>query len=331
MTKCTRADRKGWKGVVKMNDGPIDVSVMMLTYFHENYVAQALDSILSQETTLRYEILIGDDASQDRTPEIIREYAARYPDIIRPVLRTENLGANRNGYELGKLARGKYIAFLEGDDFWLDPQKMQKQWEFLEEHPEYSACCGKCLIVDENGQPDYTRTPRFAWSKKIFTMDDLVERWKIPGQAGTMMYRSSCVMDTTIGYQAHRNVGDKTTVLMLVSQGPVYCSNEILSCYRYVDKKGAHNWFSIHYANPYRNYDMFMYPARLETWARKNLGLKRGQHFGTQSIYRFCRFVEECVREPSPKRLKCLAEMVACSHQPAKYMWLVLKTLIEME
>ena len=106
-----------------MSQEQIDISVVMLTYFHENYIAQALDSVLSQETDLRYEILIGDDASGDCTPDIIREYAARYPDIVRPVLRTENLGANRNGWDLGHRARGKYIAYLEGDDFWLDPQK----------------------------------------------------------------------------------------------------------------------------------------------------------------------------------------------------------------
>ena len=162
----------------------IDVSVIMLTYFHEDYIAQALDSVLSQETSLRYEILIGDDASQDRTPEIILEYAARYPDTIRPILRKENLGGTRNSWDVRHRARGRYIAFLEGDDYWLDPQKMQKQWEFLEKNPEFSGCCSKCLIVDENDQPDYTRTPQFAWSKKIFTLEDLIDSWDIPGQAG---------------------------------------------------------------------------------------------------------------------------------------------------
>jgi len=310
----------------------IDVSVIMLTYFHEDYIAQALDSVLAQETTVRYEILIGDDASQDRTPEIVREYAARYPDIIRPVLRTENLGGTRNSWDMRHRAKGKYLAFLEGDDYWLDHHKMQKQWEFLETHPEYSGCCGKCLIVDENGQPDYTRTPQFVWNKKIFTLDDLIDSWDIPGHAGTLMERNSYQGDDTIFYQAHRNVGDKTTFLFLLTMGPIYCSNEILSCYRYVNQKNKHNHFSLHYANPYRNYDMFMYPVRLETWARKNgIPLRRDQHFGKRIGYRFCRFVEETVKDPSPTRLKYLAEMVTQSHEKAKYCWYTLKTLIEME
>ena len=315
-----------------MDQELIDVSVVVLTYFHEDYVAQALDSILSQETALRYEILIGDDASGDRTPEIIRDYAARYPDIIRPILRTENLGGTRNSWDVRHRARGKYLAFLEGDDYWLDTRKMQKQWEFLESHPQYSACCGKCLIVDEDGRPDYTRAPQFAWSKKVFTLEDLVESWDIPCQAGTLMQRNDCQGDDTIFYKAHRNVGDKTTFLFLLMRGPIYCSNEILSCYRFVKRKNGHNYFSLHYANPYRNYDMFMYPVRLEAWARKNgVPLRRDQHFGKRIGYRFCRFVEECVKDPTPTRLKYLAEMVAKSHEKGKYCWYILKTLIEME
>lgn len=319
------------RGETEMNlQKPIDISVIILSYFHEAYIAQALDSVLSQETSLRYEILVGDDASQDQTQEIIQEYADRYSDIVFPTLRKENVGANQNGTELLERARGKYIAILEGDDFWLDPHKLQKQWEFLESYPEYSACCGKCLIVDENGQPDYTQVPHFVWNKKVFTLDDLIESWNVPGQAGTMMYRHFPDSDPDLSC-AHRNVGDKTNVLFLLSKGPIYCSNEVLSAYRRVDKSGKHNWFSIHHSNPYRNYDMFMYPCKLETWARKHMDLSRDKHFGKRSEYRFCRFVEELVRAPSWTRVKYLAEMVAGSHQPAKYSWIILKALIEME
>ena len=84
----------------------VDISVVILSYFHESYIAQALDSVLAQETTLKYEILVGDDASQDRTPEIIQEYAARYPGIIFPTLRKENVGASQNGAEVLEPVRG---------------------------------------------------------------------------------------------------------------------------------------------------------------------------------------------------------------------------------
>lgn len=309
----------------------VDISVTVLTYFHEKYIAQCLDSILAQETDLSYEILIGDDASQDRTPEIIRDYAARYPEKIRAFLRTKNVGATRNGMGLITNARGKYIASLEGDDYWVNKQKLQRQWDFLEQHPDYSGCCGRCVMIDENGQADYTRSPRFVVNRKVSTLEDYVDTWKVPGQAGTLMYRNIPERRLPIFYQAHRTVGDKTLFLVLLSKGPIYCDTEILSCYRYVDNPSKRNWFSTHYANPYRNYDMFMYPCRLETWARENIGLPAGKHLGKQSEYRFCRFMEELVREPSFKRLRCLAEMVWNSRQPAKYSWIFLRTLIEME
>ncbi len=118
-------------------DGQIEVSVIVATYFHEKYIAQALDSILMQETTFRYEIIVGDDASGDRMPEIVREYAEKHPDIIVPVLRKENIGANKNGDDLSRRAKGRYLANLEGDDYWIDLDKLQKQWEFLENNKEY--------------------------------------------------------------------------------------------------------------------------------------------------------------------------------------------------
>ena len=144
----------------------IDISIIVLTYCHENYIAQALDSILAQKTNLWYEILVGDDASQDRTPEIIEEYTKRYPQIIHPVLRKRNVGANKNGWDLNRRAKGTYIANLEGDDYWLDPNKLQKQWDFLEANQNYIGCCGKCLVVDEHSRPDYSATPHFVWNKK---------------------------------------------------------------------------------------------------------------------------------------------------------------------
>ncbi len=315
--------------------GAIDISVIVLSYCHEKYIAQALESILSQETSLRYEVLVGDDASGDRTPEIIREYAEQYPDIITPVLREENVGANYNSWDLIRRTKGKYIATLEGDDFLVDSRKMQKQYEFLENHSEYVGCFSKCLIVDENSNPDYERSCHTAWNKKVFTLDDLLDSWQLPGQLGTGMirnfYRNMRPEEYDILYKAHPMVGDKTGMLLALSRGPIYCSNEVLSAYRFVDKSGENNWFSIHHANPYRNYDMFMYPCKLESWARKNLNLPQNQHLGKRNPYRFARFVEECVKKPERKKFRYLLEMIAASRQPLKYSWYALKALIEME
>lgn len=313
----------------------MDISIIVFSYCHEKYISRALDSILNQETSLNYEVIAGDDASGDKTPEIIQDYAERFPYIIKPVLRPKNVGATYNGWDLYRRAKGKYIAILEGDDFWLDKYKLQKQFDFLESHPEYIGHCSKCLIVDERGQPDYERSCHIAWNKKVFTLNDLIESWQVPGQAATMMYKNIFrdlePKEYDILYRAHPVVGDKTIVLLLLSQGSFFCSNEILSAYRFIDKNGENNWFSIHHANPYRNYDMFMYPCRLETWARKNMKLPHNKHFGKRNSYRFARFVEECVKKPERKKFQYLFEMIIHSHQPLKYSWYVLKALIEME
>ena len=112
-----------------MVEDSIDVSVVMLTYFHEDYIAQALDSVLSQETTVRYEILIGDDASQDRTPDIIREYAQRYPDIIRAVLRTENVGAAMGAISAGGRGANILPSWRETTTGWT-PEKCRSSGIF---------------------------------------------------------------------------------------------------------------------------------------------------------------------------------------------------------
>lgn len=312
-----------------------DVSIIVLTYYHDAYIAQALDSILMQETGVRYEVLVGDDASQDRTPEIVGDYASRFPDLVKPILREKNLGASRNFYDLCCRAKGNYIAILEGDDYWLDPRKLQKQWEFLEEHRDYVGCCGKCQVVDEHGRPNPAKKLQFVDdTKTTYTLDDYFDRWNLPGQAGTLMcrniFRDMEPSEYSILYQAHPTVADKTWTLLFLLQGPIYCSKETLSCYRYVNVKGAHNWFSIHYANPYRDYDMFMYPSRLESWARKHLGRSqyRHKHLGPRKEYRFCRFARSTVKEPSWKKVRCLFEMIVFGHQPVKYSWDLLKILM---
>ena len=129
----------------------IMASVIVLTYNQQAYIGQALDSILMQKTRFPYEILVGDDASIDKTGSIVRSYAQAYPQIIRPFIRERNLGVTRNLYELLKHTRGKYIASCEGDDFWTDPEKLELQIDFLENHSEYSGCTHNARVIDENG------------------------------------------------------------------------------------------------------------------------------------------------------------------------------------
>ena len=125
-----------------MNDDVV-VSVLCTAYNHEKYIRSALDGFVNQKTNFRYEVLINDDASTDHTAAIIAEYEAKYPDIIKPVYQTENQyskGVFITKSILFPRSKGKYTAICEGDDYWCDENKLQKQVDFLESHEEYAAC-----------------------------------------------------------------------------------------------------------------------------------------------------------------------------------------------
>ncbi len=116
------------------------VSVCLITYNHEKYIAHAIESALMQRTFFKYEIVIGEDCSTDNTRAIVRYYADRYPERIFMLLPKQNLGAHINFITTLNACKGKYIAILEGDDYWTDPYKLQTQISFLEENPDFNVC-----------------------------------------------------------------------------------------------------------------------------------------------------------------------------------------------
>ena len=133
----------------------IKVSVLCLTYNHENYIADALSSFIQQKSNFKYEILVNDDCSTDRTTEIVKEYALKYPDIIKPIFHEENQyskGVSPIRDILIPGAKGKYIAICEGDDYWIDDHKLQIQYDYMENHSECSLCVHNAYLVDEDKQ-----------------------------------------------------------------------------------------------------------------------------------------------------------------------------------
>jgi len=118
------------EGMVEQIVEEVLVSVIMLVYNHEAYIAQAIEGVLMQKTNFKYELIIGEDCSTDNSKEIIREYHKKYPDIIYPVYWKKNVGANKNANTIRARARGKYIATCEGDDYWCDEDKLQNQIDF---------------------------------------------------------------------------------------------------------------------------------------------------------------------------------------------------------
>jgi glycosyltransferase involved in cell wall biosynthesis len=134
-------------------DGP-KVSVAIITYNHERYIERAVESVLDQETTFAYEVVIGEDCSTDRTREILRKMQARYPDRLRLLLYPQNNGllGKKNMAEVLANCAGEYVVFLEGDDYWTSPLKLQKQVEYLDAHPSCSGCFHDFVVKTKSGE-----------------------------------------------------------------------------------------------------------------------------------------------------------------------------------
>lgn len=140
-----------------MENNTCMVSVLCTAFNHSEYIAQALESFVSQQTSFPFEVLVNDDCSSDNTAEIIRQYAEKYPHIIRPFIQEKNLysqGINIYDHVFYPNARGKYIALCEGDDYWSDPMKLQLQVDFLENNPDYSACVHNTKITFCDGSAE---------------------------------------------------------------------------------------------------------------------------------------------------------------------------------
>lgn len=225
-------------------DEQIQVSVICVTYNHEKYIEQALDSILMQKTDFSFEILIGEDCSTDSTREILKRYEKEYPNRFQMYYRDKNLGATKNEYELFMNAKGKYIAALELDDIWTDPLKLQKQYNFLESHQEYIGVAHDFDIIDKDNHvidnSDNKRIKDFLSSK--FTLSDFLQYGFI-FQTGTHFYRNIFLdgKDYSIIYTADRLIRDKTILSLLLDRGDFYILPDNMSAYRRFFDKEAKN------------------------------------------------------------------------------------------
>lgn len=137
---------------MKTSDQPL-LSVCMITYNHEAFIAQAIEGVLAQKTTFPIELVIGEDHSTDNTWTICARYAAQYPTIIRLLSSEANLGAVKNNFKTLSNCKGKYVAICEGDDFWVDPLKLQKQVDFLEKNEDYGLVYTDIQVVSAEGKP----------------------------------------------------------------------------------------------------------------------------------------------------------------------------------
>ena len=224
----------------------IMVSVLCTAYNHEEYLREALDSMLAQETDFAYEILVNDDVSTDSTADILREYEARWPDKIRAFYQTENLFSQNKDvyYEVFfPNARGKYTAFCEGDDCWTDPTKLQRQVDFLETHPDYTACVHNTeLVFCDGDRPNESLATREEDCDMEFA--DILPGMSHAWHTSSLLGRTDLLADPPDFYYiaADAGFGDFPYALWLRLNGKIRFLARFMSRYRL--NSGASSWSS---------------------------------------------------------------------------------------
>ncbi len=211
----------------------IMASISCVTYNHAPYIRQALDSFLMQKTDFEYEILVHDDASTDGTSDILREYERKYPGKVRPLIQKENQYSqgidNISGAFNFPRARGKYIFMCDGDDYFVSPDKLQKQVDYFEAHPDCTLCIHSTKI-DLVGKAVTESQMRPYRKSRVISPEEIVD--KPSGYAMSSMAFPSSLVRELPDYYVDCPVGDTPLQLMAAAKGYGYYMDEVMSAYR---------------------------------------------------------------------------------------------------
>jgi len=209
------------------------VSIVCTAYNHEPYIKQTLVGFVMQQSTFPIEIIVHDDASTDKTTEIIKENAKEYPDLIIPILQTENQyskGFNIWEYLFMKEVKGKYIALCEGDDYWTDPNKLQKQVDFMEMHEEVSMCFHNAKIINAEGNK--IGDCRRYNEDRYVPVEDIINKGGIFCPTASLLFRTQYIKFGYPDFCKNCHVGDYPLQLYLSSKGRVYYFDSEMAAYR---------------------------------------------------------------------------------------------------
>lgn len=209
----------------------IKVSVCCITYNQEDYIEIAIQSFLSQATSFNYEILIHDDASTDRTAEIIRKYEKEFPEIIRCIYQTENQFSQGNSASINlfNIAKGDYIALCEGDDFWVSSNKLQLQYDFMELNSNFSLCAHSGYNTYENGQIKNHLFRPFN-EDRIVSTEEIISKWLFP--TASLFYRKCLRNPYEIPFAKGAPCGDYPLAIFLSLKGRVQYFDQPMCIYR---------------------------------------------------------------------------------------------------
>lgn len=220
----------------------IIVSICCITYNHEKFIRDAIEGFLMQKTTFNFEILINDDASTDNTQQIIREYETKYPELIFPIYHKENQwskGVKPNQAFNFPRARGKYIAMCEGDDYWTDTMKLQKQVEFMDENLEYSFCFTRFKTFDSTKNITENDKNEHYFNNSSngveFDFEKFYKGWHLGTQ--TIMLRKASISYQNFNNEYYRDV---FLITDLLNVGKGFCLKDFTAIYR-IHQGGIHN------------------------------------------------------------------------------------------
>ena len=240
---------------------PVIVSIKCTVYNHEPYLRQCLDGFVMQKTNFRFEAIVHDDASTDKSADIIREYAEKYPDIIKPVYETENQYSKHDG-SLSRImnsrVRGKYVAMCEGDDYWIDPLKLQKQFDFLEAHPDYSMCFHNAIVFSDTSDTPFRIFNSLNSSQNV-SLEMLVTKWIVP--TASIMYRREMFVPYSWAKKIYS--GDILLALNCFQHGKIYYLHEIMSYYR-------HNFVGESMSAKFKNSALFVCEQHIQLYEMYN-------------------------------------------------------------
>jgi glycosyltransferase involved in cell wall biosynthesis len=259
------------------------VSIRTSAYNHGKYIRECIESIVNQKTNFRFEYIIGEDFSTDGTREIVFEYAEKYPDIIRVITADRNLGMKMNGQRCIEACRGKYIAICEGDDYWIDPYKLQKQVDYMEAHPECSVCAteGYCLNQATGEMRELPSLGLESYAPRDFLRDNQIYTL-------TTLTRACWAHEfyTEIEPIAPRFLmGDYPLWLYMLTRGPICKLPDKCAVYRELSDSASH------YKDPYKqlrfavsSFDLRVFYNRLYRFSISSMLAKK-----FRNIYGWCK------------------------------------------
>jgi glycosyltransferase involved in cell wall biosynthesis len=203
------------------------LSVMMITYNHERFIAQAIASVLAQRVNFDYEIVIGEDCSTDTTRDILMDFHRQYPDRIVPLLRNRNIGAMRNAEATLAACRGQYLAVIEGDDYWTCENKLQRQVDFLDAHPDHAICCHRAQFLDETDKGWTGVQPSNPAGS--YTIEDLLDsNWIV---TCSVVYRWSSI-GALPSWFVEMKLGDWPLHVLVARIGKINLLDDVMAVYR---------------------------------------------------------------------------------------------------